>query len=79
MDSTVHHKVPQGPLTGKFPILMQYMSFSTPCLPQLQLWHLPWLVSVQPVGNSAHKCCSVTIYVSQRCCCNRNMFVPGRC
>jgi hypothetical protein len=60
IDSNDHHTVPQGPLIGMAPILMyvQYTSFSTPLIPQLQLWHLPWLVSVQPVGNSAHKCCT---------------------
>jgi hypothetical protein len=50
--ATEYHEVLEGSLAGTVLILIWYcVSFSKALIPQLQLWHLHWLVSVQPMGR----------------------------
>jgi hypothetical protein len=52
VDEIGSHEVLRGPLVGTVQILVQYrVNFSTALDPQLQLWHLRWLVSVQFTGD----------------------------
>jgi len=47
------------------PVLLRYrVGFSTALVPQLQLWHLHGLVSVQAVGESTFTCFIVVICTS---------------
>jgi hypothetical protein len=52
MDGIDRHEVFRGPSVGIVPILVRYrVSFSMALVPQLQLWHLHWLVTVQSMGD----------------------------
>jgi hypothetical protein len=52
MNAVDCHEVLRGPLVWIVPILVRYhVSFSTDVIPQLQLWHLHWLMSIQSVGD----------------------------
>jgi hypothetical protein len=52
MDAIDHQEELRGPSAGIVPTLVRYrVSFSTALVPQLQLQHLHWLVSVQSVDD----------------------------
>lgn len=52
MDTIDRHEAFRGPSVGIVPILVwYYLSFSTALVPQLQLWQLYWLSSIQPMGE----------------------------
>jgi hypothetical protein len=52
VDATDRHEVLRGLSVEIIQIFVRYrMSFSTALVPQLQLWHFHWLVSVQSVGD----------------------------
>jgi hypothetical protein len=52
IDANNRHEVLLEPLVEIIPILVRYhFSFSTALVPQLQLWHIHRLVSVQSVGD----------------------------
>jgi hypothetical protein len=52
MDAIDRHEVLLVPSAGIVPIPVRYrVSFSTALVPQLQLWHLYWLVPVRLVGD----------------------------
>jgi hypothetical protein len=52
MDEIDRHEVLRGPSVGIVPILVRYrVGFPTALIPQLKLWHLHRLVSVQTVDD----------------------------
>jgi hypothetical protein len=51
MNAVHRYELFRGSSVGTVQILVRYcVSFSTTLVPQLQLWHLHWLVSVQSAG-----------------------------
>jgi hypothetical protein len=51
----IYNEVRLGPSTGTVPILVPSGLTSTLLVPELELWHLHWLVSLQSMG-SLHPC-----------------------
>jgi hypothetical protein len=67
MDAIDRHEVLRGPSVGIVPIVMRYrVSFSMALVPQLQLWHLHRLVSVQSVGDLHSQVPQVLHFLSHR-------------
>jgi hypothetical protein len=51
MDESEHHEVHRGPLVGRVTLLLGCHVSSAAFVPQLQLWHLHWLVAVQSMSD----------------------------
>jgi len=69
MDAIERQEAIKEPSIGIVPVLLRYrVGFSTALVPQLQLWHLYWLVSLQAVGEATFTCFRVvTLHVSRSC------------
>jgi hypothetical protein len=80
MDEIDRHQLFLGPSVEIAPVLVRYrVSFSTAVFPQLRLWRLHCLVSVQSVGY-VHSRVPVGVSLPasrKRCSSLRNALAPG--
>jgi hypothetical protein len=64
MDAIERQEAIIEPSVGTVPVLLRYrVGFSTALVPQLQLWHLHWLVSAQAVSEATFTC-FIVVYTS---------------